>query len=648
MNPLKFIHTLNEIEPEMARREYVTRNVLFFLFIVDFSFTLISFILYLSGKMPLDTLVIYSILLIMLFAAMFLAEKGYWSAAGIIPPVFMYFIAINGNYIGGIDAPGNFLYALLIMFVAIIYGYRKMWIALVICLATYLCLAWMISMGHIIPYRTAETVFINRVVITSGSLVIIALLIWTLSRSYKNEIDVRIKAEEALRESEESYRTIFENTGTSMILIEEDMTISMANGEFLRNTGYSPDEINGRMKWTELVHPDEIAQMIEQHRLRRESQSGGALPGYEFRYITKTGDLRNALLSIQLVLGTEKSIASLIDITERKQAEKSLRENEERFRSMIQSLSDIIFILDGNGQLTYESPSATRILGYQPGYFIGKSPFTHIHPDDLDQVMKDLDEVFLSVNPGIPTEFRYQKANDTWIYLEALGNNQFENPGIQGIVLTVRDITERKKAEEQLQQTLESLRKAVGTTIQVLVSAVESRDSYTSGHQSRSANLACAIAMEMGLAKQKIEGIRMAGIIHDIGKLSIPAEILSKPTKLKEIEFALIKEHSRSGYEMLKNVESPWPLAEIVYQHHERMNGSGYPRNLKGDEILMESQILAVADVVEAMASHRPYRPSLGIEAALEEIQKNKGILYAAAIADACLKLFREKGYQLT
>ena len=146
MNPLKFIHTLNETEPEMARQEYVTRNVLFFLFIVAFSFTLISFVLYLSGKMPLDTLIIYSITLIVLFVAMFLTEKGYWSAAGIIPPVFMYFIAINGNYIGGIDAPGNFLYALLIMFVAIIYGYRKMWIALVICLTTYLCLAWMISM----------------------------------------------------------------------------------------------------------------------------------------------------------------------------------------------------------------------------------------------------------------------------------------------------------------------------------------------------------------------------------------------------------------------------------------------------------------------------------------------------------------------
>jgi len=139
----------------------------------------------------------------------------------------------------------------------------------------------------------------------------------------------------------------------------------------------------------------------------------------------------------------------------------------------------------------------------------------------------------------------------------------------------------------------------------------------------------------------------MAGSIHDIGKLSIPAEILSKPTKLSELEFSLIKEHAQQGYEMLKNVESPWPLAEIVYQHHERMDGSGYPRNLKGEEICMEARILAVADVVEAMASHRPYRPSLGIDAALEEIEKNRGTLYDKAVVDTCLRLFREKGFQL-
>ena len=205
----------------------------------------------------------------------------------------------------------------------------------------------------------------------------------------------------------------------------------------------------------------------------------------------------------------------------------------------------------------------------------------------------------------------------------------------------------RREAEEKLEQTLEILKRAVGTTIQILVYALESRDPYTAGHQSRSANLASAIATEMGLDQDKIEGIHMAGIVHDIGKITIPSEILIKPTKLTNIEFSLIKQHSLNGYEMLKNVESPWSLAEIVYQHHERMNGSGYPRNLKGDEILLESRIMVVADVVEAMASYRPYRPALGIEAALEEIEKNKGILYDDAVVDACLILFREKGYQL-
>ena len=204
-----------------------------------------------------------------------------------------------------------------------------------------------------------------------------------------------------------------------------------------------------------------------------------------------------------------------------------------------------------------------------------------------------------------------------------------------------------KLSEEELRQTIENLKKAVGETIQSMMSAVEVRDSYTAGHQIRSTNLACAIAAEMGLAQEKIDGIRMAGSIHDIGKLSIPVEILSKLTKLTNMEFPIIKEHSQRGYEMLKDVESPWPLAQIIYQHHERMDGSGYPRNLQGEEILLESRILAVSDVVESMSSHRPYRPALGIDAALEEIEKNKGILYDTAVTEACLRLFREKNYQL-
>jgi PAS domain S-box-containing protein len=214
------------------------------------------------------------------------------------------------------------------------------------------------------------------------------------------------------------------------------------------------------------------------------------------------------------------------------------------------------------------------------------------------------------------------------------------------ILSSINDITERKQSEQKLKNTLESLRKAVSATIQVMVSAVETRDPYTSGHQIRSANLARTIAAEMKLSQDQIDAIRMAGAIHDIGKLSIPAEILSKPTKLSEIEFSLIKEHARQGWEILGNVESPWPLAEMVYQHHERMDGSGYPRNLKGDAILIEARILAVADVVESMASHRPYRPALGIDKALEEIKKNSGTLYDDTVVEVCLRLFREKGFQ--
>ena len=210
-----------------------------------------------------------------------------------------------------------------------------------------------------------------------------------------------------------------------------------------------------------------------------------------------------------------------------------------------------------------------------------------------------------------------------------------------------RNITERKRAEEQLRESLEQLRRAVETTIQVLVMAVEMKDPDTAGHQRRMTKLARTMATEMGLPPEKVEGLRMAGVIHDIGKITLPTEVLSKPTKLSAIELSLIREHVRLGYEILKEVQSPWPLAEIVLQHHERMDGSGYPRGLKGEEILIEARILAVADVVEAMASHRPYRPALGIDAALAEIEKNRGLLYDSHAADTCLRVFREKGYQI-
>ena len=175
-----------------------------------------------------------------------------------------------------------------------------------------------------------------------------------------------------------------------------------------------------------------------------------------------------------------------------------------------------------------------------------------------------------------------------------------------------------------------------------MCSVVESRDPYTAGHQKRVAELSCAIAQEMGLDENHIEGLRMAGLIHDLGKISVPAEILSKPGKLWDIEFEIIMRHPESGYEILKKINFHWPVAPIVLQHHERYNGSGYPDGLKGRDCLIEARIISVADVVEAMASHRPYRPALGLDAALEEIAGKKNILYDPEIVDVCLKILKE------
>jgi HD-GYP domain-containing protein (c-di-GMP phosphodiesterase class II) len=210
-----------------------------------------------------------------------------------------------------------------------------------------------------------------------------------------------------------------------------------------------------------------------------------------------------------------------------------------------------------------------------------------------------------------------------------------------------QDITLRRQAEEKLNETLENLRRSIRTTIQVLGTASEARDPYTAGHQKKVADLARAIATEMKLPHDTIEGIRMAGAIHDIGKISIPSEILCKPTTLSDLEFSLIKAHTQYSYEIMKDVEAPWPLADIVHQHHERINGSGYPQGLKGENILIEARILAVADVVEAMVSYRPYRPALRLEIALTEIEHNAGTLYDRKVADACLNLFREEGFSL-
>jgi putative nucleotidyltransferase with HDIG domain len=221
-----------------------------------------------------------------------------------------------------------------------------------------------------------------------------------------------------------------------------------------------------------------------------------------------------------------------------------------------------------------------------------------------------------------------------------------EEESLVAVADTLAGIIIRKRAEKERSESIEKLRSALEATIQAMALTVEVRDPCTSGHQHRVANLARAIAEEIGMGRDSVEGIHTAGLIHDLGKISVPAEILSKPTKLTKIEFDLIKIHSQAGYDILKEIEFPWPVAKVIYQHHERLDGSGYPAGLKGAEICREAQILAVADVVEAIASHRPYRPAKSIDLALGEIAKSRAVLYAPEVVDACLRLFREKEFR--
>ncbi len=210
------------------------------------------------------------------------------------------------------------------------------------------------------------------------------------------------------------------------------------------------------------------------------------------------------------------------------------------------------------------------------------------------------------------------------------------------------EIENRKHVQQELEQSFQNLKKVMDSTIQAIAMTVEKRDPYTSGHQMRVAKLTRAMAESLELPQHQVEGAFMAASIHDIGKISLPAEILTKPIQLTEIEISLIQAHSQAGYDILKGIEFPWPIADIIVQHHERMNGSGYPRGLAGEDILIEARIIGVSDVVETMSSHRPYRPSMGIDKALQEIILNKGTLYDARVVDACLHIFQEQGFEFS
>jgi PAS domain S-box-containing protein/putative nucleotidyltransferase with HDIG domain len=326
--------------------------------------------------------------------------------------------------------------------------------------------------------------------------------------------------------------------------------------------------------------------------------------------------------------------------------ERLLRENEKKYRGVVENVHEAIYILTANG-FQYVNPAFEKLTGFKKEEICnGEFDFWNcIHPDDRRMVKEKKEVRNSGEERSSNIQFRIVAKNGGVRVVDANTIDIKENGEMKEIGI-LRDVTDRFDAEEERRQGLERLRKALEETIKALTAAVEMRDPYTAGHQRRVTNLACAIAKEMGLPQERIEAIQMAGVIHDIGKILVPSEILSKPGKLSDVAFSMIKTHPQAGYDILKSIEFPFPVAKIVLEHHERMDGSGYPAGLAGKKILLEARILAVADVVEAMASHRPYRPVLGINKALEEITKNRGVLYDPDAVDACLKVFSREEFR--
>jgi PAS domain S-box-containing protein len=372
--------------------------------------------------------------------------------------------------------------------------------------------------------------------------------------------------------------------------------------------------------------------------------------GDEIIGLLQLNDLRRDSFTIEIIKFLEGIGATIGIAVARKRAVDALNESENRYRLLANNVNDVIFALDMNLNYTYISPSIKFLRGYEPEEVLKQPSTETLTPSSMDLAMRNLTEIMdleksgrrdININTSRTLQLEMVRKDGSTVWTEVkFSFIRDENQRLVGILGVTRDITERKQGEERI-------KRALGATVQAIAVTVETRDPYTAGHQRRVANVACAIATEMSLSADQIDGIRMAAAIHDLGKISVPAEILSKPTKLTKLEFDLIKTHSQSGYDILKDIDFPWPVARTVLEHHERMNGSGYPHGLTGDNILLESRILSVADVVESMASHRPYRPTLGIGSALNEISKNKGVLYDLEVSDACLRLFQEKDYKI-
>jgi len=358
-----------------------------------------------------------------------------------------------------------------------------------------------------------------------------------------------------------------------------------------------------------------------------------------FGYLLKPFEERELKTSIEIALYKFKMEMKL--------------KNRERFlTTILDGIDEGVIATDKEGAISFINPYAEKLTMCKQKDIL-KQPLQQFFTVKSEKTGKKLSLPLENILKGEDFKLtkeavlcKNKKRGDIFIH-QNISPTRNEAGKITGIVLAFSDISRIKIAEQNLKESWEKQKRAMEGTVNALASTIETRDPYTAGHQRRVTKLASAIAKEMNLSENQMEAVRMAGGLHDIGKIYVPSEILSKPGKITEVEYNIIKTHPQVGYDILKSIDFPWPIAEIVLQHHERIDGSGYPNGLKGKDIHLEAKILAVADVIEAMATHRPYRAALTIEEALDEIRSNQGKLYDSNVVNACLTIFENKSFML-
>jgi PAS domain S-box-containing protein/putative nucleotidyltransferase with HDIG domain len=461
------------------------------------------------------------------------------------------------------------------------------------------------------------------------------------------DISERRQVQQNLRDSEERYRELVEKAGAAILIDDLEGKFVYCNERLADLYGYSLEEMQTK-EIRSIVHPADIERVLKMHQGRIRGRKVSSK--YEFMGVKKNGELMYleidaiALKEGDKIIGTRSYIW---DITQRKKTEEAIRSSEERLKLLFEFAPDGYYLSDLRGSFLDGNKAAEEMSGYKKEELIGKNfaKAKLLSPNQLPKALTLLARNAMGQPTG-PDEFTLTRkdGSKTIVGIRTFPVRIADQTVVLGIA---RDITDYKRTQDELKQSYERMQKVLEDTINALTSAVEKRDPYTAGHQHRVAIIADAIAEKMRLPDAQKKGLHVAALVHDIGKINVPAGILNKPSGLSEAEFALVRDHVLVGYDILRTIEFPWPVAEIVLQHHERLDGSGYPKGIRGSEMMFEAKILAVADVVESMLAHRPYRPARGMESAVKEITSNKKKLYDVKVVNACLKVLKDKDFNL-